>query len=260
MSKAAFYRQIGEARFEPLVPATGSWNRKHQNGVAVGGLLAHAIGATPARSAMAVTRLTVDILRPVPFQAIETRVRVLRDGARMQLIDAEILADGAVVAKASAMRIRTEATPAIADLPLDLPMPEALPARPVTSVLDVGHPMETRLARGSIREAGPGAFWTTFNADLVEGLPMPPIARAAMAADVASAPSSIVERGKWSFANVDLSIYFVRPPVGDWLLCDAVTLSDGAGVGLVNTVLADRDGVFGRAHQTLFLAPIERVA
>ena len=260
MSKAAFYRQLDEARFEPLVPATGSWNRKHQNGVAVSGLLAHALEATGARSPMATTRLTIDIMRPVPFQPIETRVRVIRDGARMQLIDAEILAEGAVVARASAMRIRTEATPPAADLNLNLPMPEDLPAKPVTSVLDTGHPMETRLARGSIRELGPGGFWTTFNADLVEGLPIPGLARAAMAADVASAPSSIVERGKWSFANVDLSLYLTRAPIGDWVLCDAVTLSDGAGIGLVNTILTDRTGVFGRAHQTLFLAPIEAAA
>lgn len=257
MTKAAFYRQIDETLFEPLVPATGSWNRQHQNGVAVGGLLAHALEATPTRSPMATTRLTVDIMKPVPFQPIETRVRIIRDGARMQLIDAEILADGAVVARASAMRIRTEATPAAADLARDLPLPEDLPPNPVTSVLDIGHPMETRLARGSMRELGPGGFWTTFNADLVEGLPMPGLARAAMAADVASAPSTIVERGKWSFANVDLSLYLTRAPIGDWMLCDAATLSDGAGVGLVNTILADRTGVFGRAHQTLFLARIE---
>lgn len=258
--KPAFYRQVGDSLYQPLVPATGSWNRRHQNGVAVGGLLAHALDATPTRSPMKVSRLTIDIMKPVPFQPVETRVRLIRDGARMQLVEAEIVAGGEVTARASAMRIRLEDTPPGADMTTDLPLPEDLPARPVTSVLDAGHPMETRLAKGSIREAGPGAFWTTFNADLVEGLPMPAVARAVMAADVASAPSSIVERGKWSFANLDLSVYFVRPPVCDWVLCDAVTLSDGAGVGLVNTVLADRDGVFGRAHQTLFLDPIEAVA
>jgi hypothetical protein len=78
-----------------------------------------------------------------------------------------------------------------------------------------------------------------------------------MASDVGSAPSSIVERGKWSFANVDLSLYLTRLPVGPWVLVDAVTTSGGSGVGLVNSTLADEQGVFGRAHQTLFLAPIE---
>jgi hypothetical protein len=257
---SAFYRRLESGLFEPLVPATGSWNRGHQNGVAVGGLLAQAIETTPSRNPMKVTRLTIDIMKPVPFQPVEARVRTIRDGARMQLIDAEIVADGEVVARASAMRARFEETPAGLDAMPDLPLPEASAAIPVTSVLSTGHPMETRVVRGSIREQGPGAFWATFNADLVEGEAMTGLARAAMAADVGSAPSSIVERGAWSFANVDLSLYLTRAPIGDWVLVDAVTLSDGAGVGLVNSVLADRGGVFGRAHQTLFLARIETAA
>lgn len=255
-ARAAFYRQLDQNLFEPLVPATGSWNRSHQNGVAIGGLLAHVIDGAPARSPMKVTRLTVDIMRPVPFAPTRTRLNILRDGARMQLLDAEILAGDEVVARASAMRVRLAETPAVDDPAPDLPLPEDAPRLPITSVLDAGHPMETRVVRGSIREVGPGAFWTIFNADLVEGRPIPGLVRATMASDVGSAPSSIVERGKWSFANVDLSLYFTREPVGDWVLVDAVTLSAGAGVGLVNSVLADKVGVFGRAHQTLFLAPI----
>lgn len=260
MNKSAFYRALGNDRYEPLTPATGSWNRSHQNGVAIGGLLAHAVEAAPSRSPMRTTRLTVDIMKPAPFQPVETRVTIIRDGARMQLLDAEMVADGTVVARASAMRVRLAETPAEADLTLDLPSPEDAPRKPITSVLDAGHPMETRLVRGSPRESGPGGFWTTFNADLVEGYEMPTLVRATMAADVASAPSSIVEKGKWSFANIDLSLYLARQPVGEWVLVDAVTLSGGAGVGLVNAVLADQRGVFGRSHQTLFLAPIERVA
>jgi hypothetical protein len=157
------------------------------------------------------------------------------------------------------MRARFEETPVGHDPMPDLPSPRDAPANPVTSVLSTGHPMETKLVKGSIREEGPGAFWATFNADLIEGEAMSGLARAAMAADVGSAPSSIVERGAWSFANLDLSLYLTRAPIGDWVLVDAVTLSDGAGVGLVNSVLADQDGVFGRAHQTLFLARLDAV-
>jgi hypothetical protein len=44
--------------------------------------------------------------------------------------------------------------------------------------------------------------------------------------------------------------------VGEWLLVDASTMALGQGVGLANMILADRDGPFGRAHQTLFVAPM----
>ena len=257
---SAFYRRLADGRFEPLTPATGSWNRAHQNGVAVAGLLAQAIEAAPTRSPMKVARFTLDIMRPVPFAPIAVRITPVRDGARMQLIDAEIVAGGEVVARASAMRVRMDESPTAEEAPPAHPGPDDAPPNPVTSVLGAGHPMETRVVAGSIRQPGPGAFWATFNADVVEGEAMCALARAAMASDVGSAPSSIVERGKWSFANVDLSLYLTRAPVGAWVLVDAVTISAGAGVGLVNSTLADERGVFGRAHQTLFLAPIEAAA
>lgn len=255
---SAFYRRQPDGSFAPLVPATGSWNRNHQNGSAVAGLLAFLIETTPTRTPLRIARLTVDIMRPVPFQPITTHVDLLRDGARMQLVDAALLADGEVVARASAMRVRMAESPAAPDLVPDVPTPEDTTAVPITSALDRGHPMETRLARGSSREIGPGAAWVTFNADLVEGIPITPFQRATMAADIASAPSSVVTRGEWSFANLDLSLHCTRPPAGDWILIDAQTISAGVGVGLVNTVLADRSGAFGRGHQAVFHAPMRQ--
>jgi len=44
--------------------------------------------------------------------------------------------------------------------------------------------------------------------------------------------------------------------VGDWLLCDASTWSDGRGFARSDMVLADGQGPFGRAHQILFVAPV----
>ncbi len=258
--KSAFYNRLDGARFQPLEPATGSWNRAHQNGVGVAGLLAQTIEDAPTRSPMRIVRFTLDIMRPVPFSPVDLQVSTVRDGARMQLVDARLLANGEVVAQASAMRLRMRPSPVAEESAPPCPDPLEAPPIPVTSVLGVGCPMETRVVSGSIREAGPGAFWTRFNADLVAGEPMGGLARAAMASDIAGGPSSIVERDRWSFANVDLSLYLTRRPVGEWVLIDAVTTSAGLGVGLVNSRLADQQGVFGRAHQTLFLSPIAATA
>ncbi|ACG78942.1 conserved hypothetical protein [Phenylobacterium zucineum HLK1] len=255
MSRAAFYVQR-EGRFEPLVPATGSWNRSHQNGVAVGGLLARAIEATPVPAPMVTARLTVDIMRPVPFQPVEARARVLRETARMQVLESEIVVDDVVLARARALRLREEPTPPAVEPPLPLPFPEDLPPVPVTSVLGRGHPMETQVVSGDPRQPGPGAYWTRFNADLVAGEALGGCARAVMAADIASAPSSVLDRKAWSFANVDLSVHFTRAPEGEWVLIACETVTDGNGVALVNSVVSDRTGPFGRAHQTLFIAPL----
>lgn len=252
-----FYRLEG-GLYHPLIPATGSWNRAHQNGVAVGGLLASMIDDAPEAAPMSLCRLTVDIVRTVPFQPVEARCVAIKSGPRMQVLEAQILANGELVARAAAVRIRIEDTPGDAEAPLPYPAPEDAPVRPITSALSQGHPVETRVVKGSPREPGPGAYWTRINAEVIESRPVSAAARAVMAADLASSPSSIINTREWSNANIDLSVYFTRAPVGDWILAEAETVTAGNGAALVNTVLADRTGPFGRAHQTLFIAPLKR--
>jgi hypothetical protein len=254
VTRPSFYAVDGD-QLRPLQAATGSWNRAHQNGVAVGGLLAQLIEHTPTPAPMITARLSIDIMKPVPFEPIKTAVRIIRESPRMQMIDAEISARGVVMARASAMRLRIAETPAAREAPLDLPGPDHEPAVPVTRALGSGHPMETRMVEGTTAGAGPGAYWTRFNADLVPGVPIPGVARAAMAADIASLPSSVLPRGAWTYANVDLSAYLTRPPVDEWVLVACSTSTEGNGFALVSSVLSDRAGPFGRARQTLFVAP-----
>ena len=101
--RSSFYR-FEDGLYHPQVPATGSWNKRHQNGVAVGGLLTDTLERHPAPQDMLISRLTIDIMRPVPFQPVEVRLVPVREAHRMQVLDAEILADGEVVARASAIR------------------------------------------------------------------------------------------------------------------------------------------------------------
>jgi acyl-coenzyme A thioesterase PaaI-like protein len=242
--------------YHPQTPATGWWNRAHQNGVAVGGLLILIVENEPKTVPMLTCRLTIDIMRAVSFGPLETRCRVIKSSAKLQMLESQILVGGEVVARAGALRVRIEDTPpGTAEPGLLYPAPEQTSAVPVTSALSAGHPMETRVVMGSPREAGPGIYWTRINAQVVEGQPVPALARAAMAADIASAPSSVLNNREWSYANIDLSVYFTRPPAGEWVLTESETVTAGNGLALVNSILADREGPFGRAHQTLFVAP-----
>ena len=79
---------------------------------------------------------------------------------------------------------------------------------------------------------------------------------AAMISDFGNGLARAVAAGEWSFANVDISLHLVRRPVGEWLLVDADVMLQGLGVGLTNMTLSDRTGAFGRAHQTLLIAPM----
>jgi hypothetical protein len=190
----------------------------------------------------------------VPLTPLLAACRTLRAGGRLQLIEAELLADGVAVARAAAVRLRTGASPASPAQSPPHPPPEAAGDTPITRVLGPGAPVETRVIAG--REDGRGAYWARINTALVEGEPIPPIARAVMAADLASGPASLVDRHDWSFANVDLSVYLVRLPTDEWVHGRCETLSAGDGTALVSTALSDRAGPIGQASQTLFMSKV----
>lgn len=241
--------------FRPLTPATGSWSRSHQNGVAIGGLLTHLLAGSPPPYPSRTARLTLDILRPAPFAPVSGKVRIDSDGGGRQVVTATIDADGVTVARGRALRVRVPHDAAVlAPERVRLSPPED-DVTPITRALGPGAPMETRLVQGSRHEVGPGAYWTRMNVPLIKGRPLPPLVAAAMAADLASGPSNILDFERWSYANIDSVLYLTRDPQGEWLLTEAETETAGQGAAVTTSRLSDRWGPFGFSQLTLFVAP-----
>jgi len=245
--------------YHPQAPATAPWTRRHQNGVSISGLLAREIERVPAAGQFQLARLTVEMQRGVPLAPSSVRTTVVRDGKRIQLVEAELLVDGEAYASALGLRTLTGESPYEAPQASGLPLPDDAPRdAPVTRVLGEGHPMQTRIVRGARRELGPAAYWTLFNADLVAGEQASPTVRAVMSCDIASTVSDVVG-SEWECPNVDLSIYLARPAQGDWFLTDAQTEQFGTGYGIVSSTLSDTVGPIGYAHQTLLYTHAEEV-
>jgi hypothetical protein len=57
----------------------------------------------------------------------------------------------------------------------------------------------------------------------------------------------------WTFINGDLTLSLAREPLGEWILLDAETWVGPASIGLAAARLADRDGHFDRAVQSILL-------
>lgn len=77
-----------------------------------------------------------------------------------------------------------------------------------------------------------------------------------MTADIGSGAAAVLDGREWSFANVTICLHCFRPPTSDWILIEATTRTSGNGAGLVESILSDRQGPFGRCYQTLFVAPL----
>ena len=98
-------------RGDELVPnpiAHGGWGPT-LGGQVVGGLLARAIEAQVDDVDLHPARLTVEILRRVATEPVRVSATVVRAGGRMRSVDAAMIQDGHLVARASALKADLEA-------------------------------------------------------------------------------------------------------------------------------------------------------
>jgi len=251
----AIYRVDGES-VETSAFAGGPWDPKLQHGAAPSSLICWAIERLPAPVPMRVARLTVDLMRPVPVAPLTLDIAVLREGKKIQLAQVRLLANGTEVVRATALRIRREerALPATAStLSHDMRPPEML-RDPKT--LGMAHTpflsgLSMRIARGSFHLPGPAAVWYRAERPIVDGAAISPLMRAAIAADFCNGTSAVLDFRDWTFINGDLTLSLAREPVGEWILLDAETWAGPDSIGIAAARLADRDGYFGRAVQSV---------
>jgi len=102
------------------------------------------------------------------------------------------------------------------------------------------------------------AAWARPRIPLVPGEEPSAMARTLLVADSGSGVSAALPVSDYTFVNVDLTVILPRDPVGEWLLLEASTTIGAQGTGLATTVLSDERGSFGRAVQTLIVAPVAR--
>src|SRR5882757_6560947 len=113
--------------------AAGPWDPRMQHGSAPAALVVWAAEALPTPVPMQITRVTIDLMRPVPVAPLSIETAVVRDGRKIQLCAVRLLADGVVVVSATVLKIKTQAQPlppGIGDLPTGLPAPEQSMAEP----------------------------------------------------------------------------------------------------------------------------------
>lgn len=258
----ALYRRDGE-RFVPSELTRGPWHPDAQHGGPPSALLARAIAGYEDGERMFLTRLTVELLRPIPIAPVTIATAFERPGKRVQVVRASLLADGVEVARATALRIR-RAQLALPPVPtLGVAPPHHREGRPRTdSMLRYADlpsfaydGVEHRIVAGGFEIPGPATDWIRLRQPLVEGEPTAPLCRAVAAADFGNGVSSALSRSEgYSFINPDLTVYFHREPIGEWICLAAESHLSSIGVGVAESRLWDEAGSFGRSLQSLLIA------
>lgn len=241
----------------------GPWDHGHQHAGPPVALVCRAIENAAAVHGLGhVSRLTANLLRPVPIGELTVAVGADYTGRNAGHFSARLLAGDKEIARFTALVQREN----------EVPLPDGLPGHPLPLAprgpedspeaifpfagrhLGYGDLVETRVARGRFF-AGPCAIWFRLRHPLLGGEAPSPYQRVAVAADSGNGISAILDFQRYLFVNSDLTINLLRRPRGEWICLDARTHLGPQGCGLAESTLYDIHGLIGRATQSLSIRP-----
>ena len=253
------YVEADDGRYRASELTRGPWDPEHQHGGPPIALVSRAIErAALAHGLTHLSRLTANLLRPVPIGELAVDVAVDYVGRSAGHYSARLVAGGKDVARFTALVQRESA----------IALPEGLAAHPLPSAprgpdasppaafpfagrrVGYGDLVETRVARGRFFD-GPCAIWFRLRHALLQGEVPSVYQRVAVAADSGNGISAVLDFTKYTFVNPDLTINLLRRPRGEWICLDARSHLGPDGCGLAESALFDIDGLIGRATQSL---------
>jgi len=251
-----------EARGDEYVSTTltqGPWNPEHQHGGPVCALLATVVERVPSLVAMRCGRLTVDLMRTVPVAPLRARTRIVREGKRVQVVEAALEHEGVEVARASALRVRVGSTPNALTHPRrpDESPPRApeghmgsaleLAGRPVPGFIRA---LDMDRVVGGLGTGAPAIVWYRLRVPVIAGEETSALARLAAIADFTSGNANFLPVTEWSSINADVTMNVLREPVGEWIAVDSVAHAAADGIGHSRASFYDTAGFVGSGATT----------
>lgn len=252
--------------YVPSVAAQGPWGRT-VSGHVVGGILGHVIDRDAADPDLQPARLTVDLFRPTLMKPVQVQTAVQREGKRIRLVDAAVIQDDVVVARASALYLRRSERPAgdVWTAPLTMP---PIPSEHTADIAEM--PMLVWSYNADTEVAGPPGLqmeqwqqdsdqkfaWVRQTRPLVQGEALTAFTRAAMAGDVTSALCHW-GTGGLRYINADYTLTLSRLPEGEYIGLAALSHLSDAGVAAGTAAFFDERGPIGTGIATALVDPAD---
>jgi hypothetical protein len=255
VSEALYLPTATDGAFDATESTVGPWDPKLQPGGPPSALLARAAERHAASWPGTVVRMAVEILGPIPVGQVTVTSAVTRSGRSVELVEAELAADGRVAARAHAWRIRQ----AELELPELVAVPTEHPPLPPETVDEVFwrcgflESMEFRYTTGGWNVPGPATMWARLTIPLVADEEISGLQRLMTLADCGNGVSGALSINQWVFINPELTVHLARYPEGEWMCIDAETTVDRHGYGVATSTLYDLAGRVGHGAQSLFV-------
>lgn len=265
MGSDALFVHVGPNAFRPTDYTRGPWSPDSLHGGPVVGLLARTLERAVAAGGLQTetllcSRLTVEMLRPVPLDVLVADAVVIKPGRRTAVVDASLTHGGRVVARATSQWIAFDPTAA--------PLAGCVPARPPTPAeprlaATIDYPVpgfncdtcDLRYVSGSHETSGPGVSWINLHSSLVEGEDNTPFVRVATVSDLVAAAGWEETPDGGSYINPDITLQLLRLPRGTWIGVDARVVHGGNQAAMLQADVFDDHGPIGRVVQSLVEAP-----
>jgi len=244
-------------RFVPTDFSRGPWSPDALHGGPPAALLARAVERVEGGAEFFVSRLTVELLRPVPVEPLAVEARLVRPGRKVQLVEASLSTKKHEVCRVSGLRIRkkTLELPALENEAPPAPLPEGTTREVHAAVFGNGfhdRAVEHRFVKGSFVDRGPSIDWMRLLVPLLPGEPASPLGRVAALADFGNGISSVLPHS-YTYINPDLTVSLGGYPRGEWVCLDATSRIAPYGVGVAESRIYDENGRIGTAIQHLIV-------
>lgn len=259
----ALYERDGEAYVGTEITA-GGWSPGAQSGGAVLALLGHVLEDIATLTPMSVSRVTADLVRPVPIgEPLRIEHDIVREGKKIQVVDLRVVTGGVDHARARVLRVRNADLRGVEGAPIsstDADPATALPAPDEIDPPDHHLPAFLRTALDFRRIApetdGANGVWLRLVAPVVAGEPIRATSRATVPMDVVNLIGARFSGDRFTAINPDVSAHLVRPPVGEWVALAGETLfAHGVGHGISAATMSDAEGVFGISSTSQIVDP-----
>ena len=234
--------------------AQGAWQHDELHMGSVSGLVAAELEAYQPRDDFLTTRVSFDILGKLHAGELKVVTGTVRPGRTIELIQSTVYAEGRAVLVGRTWKVIASDTSRVSEItdPSLPPVDEAEPWEGMTDRWPGGFIRSIQTRKFADHAPGHGRAWITSEIDIIEGEPTTPFMRLMGLADVANGLAPVADplTDKVFFANVDLTIHFLREPVGQWLGLATSGNIGQTGGGITSAILYDANGVLGRSEQS----------
>ena len=239
-----------------------------QHGGPVNAIITLSVESSAKAIGMEISRLTFDILKPVPMKPVKVVSRFIRKGRRMAVLDTYLTVEGSDEPVASGRAVLLKP---IVDKKPSMTTVKSMPAprssissqqwipEEMVALLPPGLHLLIRFHPSTERERP--VCWITADTNMLQDREMTALEQCATAADMTTVlaarmrltQENIDQSNMMSLMNTNTTIHFTRQPIGEWYGFTDHFLSLSDGYGVAECAIFDEEGCIGRVAQSLIV-------